>query len=288
VRRLVALVAIVTLAAVSSAQFYGGGQIQEPGAGRVASKTRSSAIRVDQNLKNYIPLDLKFKNSEGKSIELRDLFSDRPVILMPVFYECAGVCTLELNNMVAALRGFKRDDVGKDFDVITFTIKPTETVDMAEGKKELILDLYNRRGAEDGWHFLTGDYDQIRKLTDAIGFEYDYDETTGNVAHPAAAVILTPEGQISKYFLETEYPQQQLLDSIKEASKGRIGRKADATSFWTCTKVDPITGQRSLDIIKLVNLMGVATLLILTVAIVRMTVKHKTHSPDQTDGGQEG
>lgn len=249
---------VFTLANVSNAQYYSGRQIQQPGSGRVAIKAAGSAIRVDQNLNDYIPLGLTFTDSDGKKVELRKYFGKRSVILMPVFYDCAGVCTLELNNMVDALHGFKKDSVGKDFDVITFTIKPTETTQMAKDKKNLILDIYSRRGAEKGWHFLTGEYDQIRKLTDSIGFMYDYDETTGNISHPAAAVILTPEGQISKYFLETQYQQQELLDSIKSASKGRIGRKTDATAFWNCIKLDPITGQRSLNIIKLVNLLGVA------------------------------
>lgn len=283
---LLAIVATVSLVSQTEAQFYSNRQIQRPGTGRVALKAPSSAIRVDQNLNDYLPLDLTFTDSNGKKVKLRDYFGDRPVILMPVFYECSGVCTLELNNMVNALHEFKKDSVGKEFDVITFTIRPTETVQMAKDKKDMILDIYSRKGAEKGWHFLVGDYDQIRKLTDAIGFEYDYDETTGNISHPAAAIVLTPEGQISRYFLDTDYPQQILLDSIKDAAKGRVGRKADATSFWNCIKIDPITGQRSLNILKLLNIMGVITVVVMAFAIVFMTIKHRNSAEVSADGGQ--
>lgn len=265
------------------AQYYGPSSIQDPGSGQRALKAPPSAIGVDQKLNDSIPLDLTFKDSDGRAVRLRDYFTDKPVVILPVFYTCAGVCTLELNNLTDALRGFKKDSVGEDIVVVTFSIKPTEGPEIAKAKKDLILDIYNRRGAEEGWHFLTGSMDQIKALTDAIGFRFEYDPTDDTVVHPAAAVVLTPQGQISKYFLETEYPQRQLLDAIKEAGKGRIGGKVEAESFWNCVQIDAVTGQRTLNIIKLVNIAGAFTLIALTVSVVYMTLKYKS-KPDGGDG----
>lgn len=278
----VALIALVSLAAISFAQFYGPSQIQDPGSGQRALKAPPSAIGVDQKLNDSIPLGLEFTDSDGKKVTLREYFTDKPVVLMPVFYACAGVCTMELNNMTEALRGFKKDNVGEDLVVVTFTIKPTETHEMAKAKKDLILDIYNRKGAEKGWHFLTGEMDQIQALTNAIGFRYEYDPSDDTVVHPAAAVVLTPQGQISKYFLETEYQPRQLLDAVQEAGKGRIGGKVEATEFWNCIQIDPITGQRTLNIIKLVNLAGLVTLIALTVSVIYMSRKYKTKSEGGT------
>ncbi|MEX2244695.1 MAG: SCO family protein [Fimbriimonadaceae bacterium] len=274
--RRVALFALALVACAAQAQFYGPKSMQDPGSGRRAVLAPQSQIGVDQKLNDYVPMDLRFTDSDGSKVVLRQFFKDKPVVLMPVFYECAGVCTLELNNMAMALGDFKKDFVGQDFIVVTFSIKPTEGPEFAQLRKDVILDIYNKRGAEEGWHFLTGSYDQIKALTDSIGFRYEYDNETGNVVHPAAAIVLTPQGQVSKYFLETEYPVGELLASIKEAAKGRIGVKVQDDSIWNCIELDPITGQKTLNIMKALNLAGLFTLVALTVAVVYMTVRYKT------------
>ena len=282
---------LALICAVAGAQYYGNKSVQTPGSGQAAFKAPSSRnIRVDQKLNDSVPLDLVFTDSEGRTVELREYFTDRPVILMPVFYACAGLCTIELNNMVDSLHGFKKDSVGKEFEVVTFTIKPNETVALAKAKKDMILDIYARPGAEDGWHFLTGDRESIKRLTDAIGFRYQWDETTDAISHPAAAIVLTPQGQISRYFLDDTYPQQILLDALKVAAKGRIGMRVESTSFWNCIRIDPITGQRSLNVIRAVNIGAVLMLVILAVSVAVMGWKHRrvTLSAGDAEGGHKG
>ena len=293
--RLVRTAAIAGLAiacTVAGAQGYNpGNRSQRPGAGQQAFKAPSTRyIGVEQNLNDLVPLGLKFTDSEGRAVELREYFTDQPVILMPVFYECVGLCPIMLNNMELALHGFKKDSVGKDFQVVTFTIKSKETVAQAKARKDMILDAYGRPGAEDGWHFLTGSPESIKRLTDAIGFRYEYDETTGAVSHPAAAVVLTPQGQISNYFLEDQYPQQMLLDALKKAAKGRIGVKVETGTFWNCIRIDPITGQRSLNVIRVLNIGAVLTLIILAVSVAVMGWKHRrvALSAGDVEGGHEG
>lgn len=291
-RRLFALTALCCAAGSAFAQFYGNDKsIQEIGSGRRAYASEgSSTIGVDQKLDDMVPMDLKFTDSSGKEIELRELFRGRPIILMPVFYECTGVCTLELNGMLSALKDFKKDSIGKDFDVVTFTIKPTETLAMAAEKKAFLLDQYNRPGAEEGWSFLVGDIKDIKALTDAVGFRYEYDPETGSVIHPAAAVVLTPDGQISQYFLETSYNPGALLDSLRLAAKGRVGKKAVDQAFWNCVEIDPLTGKKSLNVLKAMRLGGLFTLIALVCGIVFMSIKYKTAPVPQqgTEGGEGG
>ncbi len=284
---LVVGLAVATIA--PSQTFYPPKNMVSPGSGQRVLRAPQSEIGVDQKLNDYIPMDLVFTDDLGKKVKLRDLFQGRPVILMPVFYACAGVCNLELTSMANSLHKFKKDSVGKEFDVITFSIKPTEGPEMAADRKMVILDLYNRRGAEESWHFLTGDLATIRKLTDAVGFRFSYDAEADAVAHPAAAIVLTPQGQVSKYFLDTDYPQQILLDSIKEAAKGRVGIKVEDDSFWNCIQIDPLTGQRTLNIMKALNLAAMFTLVLLAVSVVYMTMKYKTKAilPGE-EGGQKG
>jgi protein SCO1/2 len=59
---------------------------------------------------------------------------------------------------------------------------------LAAAKKRVYIDRYGRRGAEQGWAF-TGDPQPIKRLADAIGFQYAYDPELRQYAHPAGLLF---------------------------------------------------------------------------------------------------
>ena len=61
---------------MAPAQYYGNmNDAAQPGTGRVASTRSRAGVRVDQNLKNYLPLDLVLTESDGTRVPLREYFS---------------------------------------------------------------------------------------------------------------------------------------------------------------------------------------------------------------------
>ena len=104
------------------------------------------------------------------------------------------ICTEVLNGMVRSFRNLNME-LGKDYTVITVSINPRETAALAASKKKKYLESLGRPGAAGGWHFLTGEETQIRRLADAVGFHYVYDEGTRQYAHPAGVIVLTPRGR---------------------------------------------------------------------------------------------
>ena len=108
-------------------------------------------------------------------MKLGDYFGRKPVVLAFVYYECPMLCTQVLNGLESALRVLD-ETVGREFDVVTVSFDPRETPVLAAGKKKAYLDRYQRAGAEQGWHFLTGDEASIAALTKAAGFSYVYDD----------------------------------------------------------------------------------------------------------------
>lgn len=274
---------MILVAAFASAQFYGYKDAPVPGKSRVATDATSADVRVDQRLNQPLPLNLNFKDEDGKSILLADLFGERPVILLPIFYECPGICTDELNNLVKTVRGFKKDNVGETFDIIAFSIDHTESPDLAAAKKETYVDIYDRKGTDDGWHFLTGDEKNVEALCKAIGFQYRRDDQ-GNIVHPAAAIVVTPNGKISRYFVTTEYPARVMLDSLRAAAREKVGVRDERPFFLACINIDPLTGQRSLNVLNTLKVAGIATILILTGSIIVMTRKSKKQA---SAGGDE-
>ena len=108
---------------------------------------------------------------------------------------------------------------------------PRETPVLAAGKKKAYLDRYKRPGAEQGWHFLTGDEASIDALTKAAGFNFSWDEATQQFAHASGIVVVTPDGKAVAVFLRHRLfaaRRQVRADRIVEREDRHAGRAAVA------------------------------------------------------------
>jgi protein SCO1 len=215
-------------------------------------------VGIDQRLNEPLPLDLPFRDEEGRDVRLGDFFGRRPVVLALVYYECPMLCTQVLNGLVSAL-GVMSLDAGRAFDVVAVSFDPKEGPGLARAKKQSYLERYGRPGTEAGWHFLTGGQESIDRLTKAVGFRYVYDEKRDQFAHGAAITVATPSGLISRYFYGIEYSARDLRLGLVEASANRIGTIADRVMLLLCYHYDPSTGRYGLMALTLVRIGGILT-----------------------------
>ena len=219
-------------------------------------------VGIDQKLNGQLPLDAKFTDSSGKEVKLGEYFGkDKPVILALVYYECPMLCNEVLNGLTGSLKGISFD-AGTEFDVvaISFDTREHEKPDLAKNKKESYLERYNRPETKDGWHFLTGNQSEIDKVTEAVGFNYSFDEQSNQFAHAGGVMVVTPEGKLSRYHYGVDYSPKDLKFSIMESSENRIGNPADQLYLY-CFHYDPSTGKYGFAILNVLRLMGIATLL---------------------------
>ncbi len=219
-----------------------------------------SDVGLDQKLDSRIPLDLTFRDEEGKPVRLGDYFHGRPVVLSLVYYQCPMLCTEVLNGMVESFLDLNFT-VGKEFDVVTVSFDPSETPDLAAAKKAEYLRAYGHDGAENGWHFLTGDEPSIAKLTAAVGFHYVYDPDSRQFAHPSGIMVLTPSGVLARYFYGIEYEPKDLRFALIEAAKGNIGTPVDKL-LLLCYHYDPSKGKYGLVIMNIFRAAGALTVLL--------------------------
>lgn len=217
-------------------------------------------VGIDQKLNSHIPLDLAFRDEKGASVRLSQYFSQgRPVILSLVYYNCPMLCTQVLNGLLRSLKQ-QSLDAGRDFEVLTISIDPTEKPVLASAKHDLYTGIYARPGGAEGWHFLTGEEEQIKELANAVGFRYAYDAESKQFAHASAIFVLTPEGKISRYFYGIQYPERDLRLGLVEASQGKIGSPIDQVLLF-CYHYDPATGKYGLLITRVIKAAGLATIL---------------------------
>jgi protein SCO1 len=223
-------------------------------------------VGIDQRVNERLPLDLVFRDETGRAARLAEYFRGRPVVLSLVYYECPLLCLQVLDGLVKALTTLSFD-VGREFDVLTVSFDPGEEPALAAKSKRTMLARYGRPGAEDGWHFLTGNEPAIHALTEAVGFRYAYDRRTDQFAHGAGIVVLTPEGRISRYFFGIDYSARDLRFGLMEASEHRIGSVIDQVLLY-CYHYDPASGRYGLVILNVIRLAGLATLLALGIFVI--------------------
>lgn len=217
-------------------------------------------VGIDQKLNSSIPLDLMFRDEHGKSVLLGQYFNSKPVILALVYYNCPMLCTQVLNGLDRSLEQIPMS-IGKDFNVVTVSIDPTDQPSLAEAKQAVYLGMYNRPGGAEGWHFLTGQDSQIKQLAAAVGFRYAYDPDSKQYAHASVIMLLTPDGKLSRYFYGVTYPSRDMRLGLVDASNGKIGSPVDQVLLF-CYHYDPHTGKYGLLISRVVQLGGLATILI--------------------------
>ena len=225
-------------------------------------------VGYDQRLGETLPLDITLRDEDGRAVRLRDYFGARPVVLTLVYYDCPMLCTLTLNSLSSALATLSFD-VGREFEVVTVSFDPREKPALATAKKAGYLKRYGRPGAERGWHFLTGDKEEIARLTAAVGFRYQWDEEIKQFAHPSGLVVLSPEGRITRYLYGIEFAPKDLRLGLVEASERKIGTPLDQAMLF-CYQYNPATGRYGLLTLRLVRVGAVLTVLALGGLIVSL------------------
>ena len=243
-------------------------------------------VGIDQKLDSQVPLDLAFRDEAGNAVKLESYFHrGKPVILTLVYYECPMLCTLVLNGLVSALRALSFD-VGQQFEIVTVSFNPNETPQLATEKKQTYLDEYRRPGAENGWHFLTGDAAAVESLAQSVGFRYRYDPTVKQFAHAAAIMVLTPKGRVARYFYGVEYAPRDLRLGLIEAADEHIGNPVDQLLLF-CFHYDPATGKYSAQILNILRVAAALTVLALVGFMLSNRRPKRSHPSSSGDVAPE-
>ena len=210
--------------------------------------------------------DLQFVDEMKRRVQLSDYFGqDRPIILNLGYYGCPKLCGFVTEGLVNGVLELDLE-IGNDFEIITVSIDPNEKPPLARDKKNSYLARYTAARAEDSWHFLTGEEDQIRKLTETVGFNYRWNEFGKQWDHSAGIMILSAEGKLIQVLKGVNYEPRTLRLALVEASEGRVGTTWDRL-LLTCYGYNPVTGEYNLMVWVVVRTGGVLTVLGIAIMI---------------------
>jgi protein SCO1/2 len=224
-------------------------------------------VGIEEHLGRPIDLDLTFNDENGQAVKLRDFFNKgRPVILDLVYYTCPQLCTLILNRQVEIMRQMPGTP-GDQYEVVTISIDPRETPEIARQKKASYLATYGKPAP--GWHFLTDRDDNAKRLAELIGYHYRWDPRIQQYAHLAGIMILTPEGKVARYLYGINYRAIDLRFGLAEAAENRSTLTIEKVLLF-CYHYDPVENKYVLFATNFMRAGGVLTILILGGFLLRM------------------
>ncbi|MFT7517038.1 MAG: protein SCO1/2 [Myxococcota bacterium] len=186
-------------------------------------------VGVTEKLEAVLPLDLVFKDHNGVSAPLSSYFDgERPVVLTLNYANCPQLCKLQLDGFVSTLNELDEWQAGKQFQIITISLDPTESDEMAQKFHDRVLSDYTASTAESGWHFLRGSEQDIQAIADTIGYHYNFVERKGEYAHTAVITLLDPKAKVARYLYGIEYPSSTLRLSLAETANSKYVSTVDA------------------------------------------------------------
>ena len=225
-----------------------------------------SCVTLEQHPGEQLSRDLAFRDENGQPFHFGGQIGKQPTVLVPGYYRCPMLCPLINDGLIEALQEL-RMSIGRDFQVVDFSIDPRETPAEAARKKSEYVRRYGRTGEAEGWHCLVGDERSIARLADEIGFRYAYDPETKQYAHPSGIIVLTPDGKISRYIFGATFDARELRDALV-AARGGESTSTLSEFFLLCYHYNPITGKYGALIMSIVRIAGIATVLGMGVSIV--------------------
>ncbi|MFA7331562.1 MAG: SCO family protein [Candidatus Delongbacteria bacterium] len=201
----------------------------------LAQPESSQGVAFDEHLGEILPGEIVLRDEAGNPVQLAQLV-DRPTILNFVYFDCPGVCTPLLNEVADVLGKSDLDPRREPFQILTVSFEPRDTPQVAAEKRANYLALLSRPLPPETWRFLTGDAEELRRLTAAAGFSYK--KAGFEYIHPGGLILLSPERKIVRYLYGTEFLPFDFKMGVLEAAKGTV-LPTTARLLTICFSYDP-------------------------------------------------
>lgn len=231
-------------------------------------------VGIDEQLGAQLDLSIPFKDETGAERTLGSFFDGKtPVIISPVYFSCPGLCNFHLNGLTEALKEMEWS-VGTKFRILAISFDSSETPELAAQKKETYMKLYDRPGTEGGWHFLTGSEDSVKRLTQAIGFKYQWSEKDEEWSHASAAIVTSPTGTLTRYLPGIMFEPKDVRLAVLEAGEGKVGTFVDQLVLY-CFQYNPHQSRYTIYAFNLVKIGGAITMLLLAIWLIPFWWRHR-------------
>jgi protein SCO1/2 len=276
VRRFVLLATLACASAAAGAQGYSAANAPL-GATSQQRPDYLAHAGLEQRLGQPLPLQSQFTDETGRTAPLSTWFDGKPVVMALVYYKCAMLCPQVLHGLATGLKSTTLTP-GKDYEVLTFSIDPTDKPADAAAEKRTFLAEMGHPEAASFVHFLTATQPSIDAISGATGFHFvrvpGPDGKMDQFAHSSVIMFATPDGKLSKYLAGIDYPPRDMRMALLQASEKKISNPVDLIILYCCN-YSPSSGHYTVSILRILSIAGMVSLLIVIGMIVLLTRKPK-------------
>jgi protein SCO1/2 len=230
---------------------------------------------IEQRLGQPLPKAAIFTDESGRSGPLAAWLGVRPVAMALVYYRCPMMCPQVLHGLAGSL-GATRLAAGRDYDVLVFSIDPTDTPADAATQKQRFLAMMgaDARTGAGAVHFLTGSQASIHAIAGATGFHYvavpGPDGRMSQFAHSSVVMFATPDGRLSKYLSGIDYPSRDVRMALLSASESRISNPVDLLILYCCS-YNPASGRYTVSVLRVLSIAAMVSVAALVGMLVMLT-----------------
>lgn len=230
---------------------------------------------LEQRLNQSLPMTATYTDETGHTGPLSDWFHGRPAVMALIYYKCAMLCPQVLHGLSAGLHDTTLQP-GKDYDVLTFSIDPTDTPADAVKQKQMFLAGIGHTAPADSVHFLVGSAASIAAVSGATGFHYvkvpGPDGKMDQFAHSSAIMFVTPDGKLSKYLTGVDFAARDLRMALLSASERKISNPVDLLILYCCS-YNPVVGKYTVSILRILSFAAMFAVVAVVGMVMMLTRK---------------
>jgi len=193
----------------------------------------------EERLLNTAVPDIALTTTTGARVSLSQIAHDRPVVLAFVFTRCGGVCSPLLTSWRSADRSLPEK---RSYLRLVLSFDPRDTVtDMST------LAHHHNLDDDSDWVFAVAEPREIRRLADAIGFWWGWDDRRQQFDHPAMLAGVR-DGRLVRLLVGGSIVSARLDELLREVS-GEFVRSYPSPGrvAFRCVRYDAATGRVMLD-----------------------------------------
>jgi protein SCO1/2 len=236
---------------------------------------QARGLDIEEKLGAQVPLDAMVTTAEGVEMRLGDFFDDeanpnrgKPTVLLLVYYDCPVACPAMLGNLNRAFNGIDDWTIGEQYNVLAVSFDPSNTQEQAQEYALLYRSGYEQNAdhaeaVAKGYQFLRASGDTSKAIAESVGFGFRFLPDVNEYAHATGAIVLTPQGSVSRYFYGFDYPARQVKLSLLDAGEGRTGKSFGDRVLLFCFSYDPNSNSYTLAAVRVMQAGGVLTILLI-------------------------
>lgn len=226
-----------------------------------------TGVAYKQKLGARLPLESAFTDANGQDVRIGDVFNRAPVILVLGYFHCDKLCGVTRHSLLRAAQKAGLS-AGSDYVFVAISIDPTEKTDAARQAREIDLAAASPIGATEGFRYLTGTPENIRAVTEAVGYNYRNGARPQTFIHPIGAVVIAAQGVVSNYLSGIGSSHEEIRGAVEAAATQNVAPRASPALLF-CFDFDSTTGRYTFAVKKLLRVGAVGMTLALAAMIYR-------------------